>query len=146
MKHIKNLKDFLNEQITYKLDNDYINYYINGDKKIGYVEYYYDGGTFSEHLSKYEKEFYIAMIEVYKEFRGNDYATQIINNIKKIAKQKGATIITLRVDEGLGSISKRKSYKGLEKLYLKNGFEYLFTEDEIINDDTKDLGAMYYNL
>lgn len=145
MKYIKNIKDFLNEQITYKLDGDYINYYINSDKKIGYVEYYYDGGSFSEHLSKYEKEFYIGMIEVYKEFRGNDYATQIINNIKKIAKQKGATIITLRVDEGMG-FSKRNPNKGLEKLYLKNGFKYLFTEDEIENDDTKNLGAMYYNL
>jgi hypothetical protein len=32
MKHNKNLKDFLNEQITYKLDSDYINYYINSNK------------------------------------------------------------------------------------------------------------------
>jgi hypothetical protein len=51
----------------------------------------------------------------------------------------------LRVDEGMG-FSKRNPNKGLEKLYLKNGFKYLFTEDEIENDDTKNLGAMYYNL
>jgi GNAT superfamily N-acetyltransferase len=138
-------KDFLNEQISYKLDGDYIFYYMNSDK-IGYVEYYYDEEAFSEHLPNYEKEFYIAMIEVYKEFRGNDYATQIINNIKEFAKEKGASIITLRVDYGMGSLSKRYPNKGLERLYLKNGFKYSFTEEEIENDDTKNLSAMYYIL
>jgi GNAT superfamily N-acetyltransferase len=138
-----NVREFLNEQITYKLDGDYINYYINNDK-IGYIEYYYDGSNFTDSLSG-QKEFYIAMIEVYDDFRGNDYSTKILNHIKDFAKEKSATIITLRVDEGLG-FTNRQPNKGLEKLYLKNGFKYLYTEDEVKNDETKNLGAMYFLL
>jgi GNAT superfamily N-acetyltransferase len=85
------------------------------------------------------------MIEVYDDFRGNDYSTKILNHIKDFAKEKSATIITLRVDEGLG-FTNRQPNKGLEKLYLKNGFKYLHTEDEVKNDETKNLGAMYFLL
>lgn len=148
MKNLRNfikttVMEFLNEQITYKLDGDYINYYIDKDK-IGYIEYYYDGSNFTDSLLG-QKEFYIAMIEVYDDFRGNDYSTKMLNHIKNFAKQKGATIITLRVDEGLG-FTNRQPGKGLEKLYLKNGFKYLYSEDEVENDETKNLGAMYFLL
>jgi len=148
MKNLRNfikttVMEFLNEQITYKLDGDYINYYIDKDK-IGYIEYYYDGSNYTDSLSG-QKEFYIAMIEVYDDFRGNAYSTKMLNHIKNFAKQKGATIITLRVDEGLG-FTNRQPGKGLEKLYLKNGFKYLYSEDEVENDETKNLGAMYFLL
>ena len=137
---------YLKEQLQYKLDGDYIYYFI-GDDKIGYIEYYFDGGNFSEHLPNINenKEFYISMIEVYKEFRGKDYATQMFNQIKTFAKKKGATIITLRVDYGLGFDS-RNVDKGLEKLYLKNKFKYQHTPEESKLDDTKNLGAMYYEI
>lgn len=128
------IREFLDENITYKLDGDYINYYINNEK-IGYVEYYYDGGTFSEYLpnSNKHREFYISMIEVFKDFRGNDYSTQILNHIKKFAKEKGATIITLRVDDGMG-FTKRHPNKGLEKLYLKYEFKNGSIKDESLKD------------
>lgn len=135
----------VNEQLEYQLEGDFIYYFIDS-KKIGYIEYYYVGGVFSEHISKKHKEFYISMIEVYKEFRGNDYASQMLNHIKIFAKQKGATIITLRVDEGSGGIFKRNSNVGLEKLYLKNGFKYLHSKDEISKDSDKNIGAMYFEI
>ena len=145
------IREYFNEQITHKLvdragGGDYIYYYLNNEK-IGYVEYYYDGGYFSDHLPGYihHKEFYLAMIEVFEDFRGNDYSTQILNHVKKFAKQKGATILTLRVDNGMG-FSRRVSDKGLEKLYLRNGFVYTHTEDESKLDDTKNLGAMHFML
>jgi GNAT superfamily N-acetyltransferase len=140
------IREHLNEQITYKLEGDYINYYIN-DEKIGYIEYYYDGGTFSEYLpnANKHKEFYIAMIEVFNKFRGNDYSTQMLNHIKKYAKEKGATIITLRVDGGIG-FTKRQSNKGLERLYLKNGFKYQHSEDDYKLNKDLNLGAMYFKL
>lgn len=140
------IREFLNENITYKLDGDYINYYINNEK-IGYVEYYYDGGTFSEYLpnSNKHREFYISMIEVFKDFRGNDYSTQILNHIKKFAKEKGATIITLRVDDGMG-FTKRQPNKGLEKLYLRNDFKYQHSEYEYNLNKDLNLGAMYFLL
>lgn len=143
--NIKLLREYLNEQLTYKLEGDYINYYIN-DKKIGYIEYYY-GGSFSEYLpnANKHKEFYIAMIEVFDNFKGNDYSTLMINHIKKYAKEKGATIITLRVDDGLG-FTKRQSNKGLERLYLKNGFKYQHSEDEFELNKDLNLGAMYFLL
>ena len=75
------IREYLNEISQYKLD---------GDDKIGYIEYYYDGGQFSEYLPNLEKEFYLAMISVDGEFRGNDYSTQMINYIKNFAKEKGA--------------------------------------------------------
>jgi len=37
-----------------------------------------------------KKSFYLAMISVDGEFRGNDYSTQMINYIKNFAKEKGA--------------------------------------------------------
>ena len=140
------LREYLNEQITYKLEGDYINYYIN-DTKIGYIEYYYDGETFSEYLpnSNKHREFYIAMIEVFDGFRGNDYSTQMINHVKKYAKERGATIITLRVDDGMG-FTKRQSDKGLERLYIKNGFKYQHSEDDYELNKDLNLGAMYFLL
>jgi GNAT superfamily N-acetyltransferase len=140
------IREYLNEQITHKLEGDYINYYIN-DEKIGYIEYYYDGGNFSEYLpnANKHKEFYIAMIEVFDNFKGNDYSTQMINHIKKYAKEKGATIITLRVDDGVG-FSKRQSSKGLERLYLKNGFNYQHSEDDYRLNKDLNLGAMCFLL
>ena len=138
------ISEYLNEQLKYKLDGNYVNYFINGDK-IGYIEYYYDGGQFSEHLPNLEKEFYIAMISVDEKFRGNDYSTLMINHIKIFAKEKGATIITLRVDDGLG-FSKRQSNKGLERLYLKNGFKHQHTENDFKINQDLNLGAMYYEI
>jgi len=138
------ISEYLNEQLKYKLDGNYVNYFINGDK-IGYIEYYYDGGQFSEYLPNLEKEFYIAMISVDEKFRGNDYSTLMINHIKIFAKEKGATIITLRVDDGLG-FSKRQSNKGLERLYLKNGFKYQHTENDFKINQDLNLGAMYYEI
>jgi GNAT superfamily N-acetyltransferase len=147
MEFIKNtIKEFLNEQITYELDGDYVNYYINGDK-IGYIEYYYDGGTFSEYLPNADKhkEFHIAMLELYDDFKGNNYSTQMLNHIKKFAKEKGATIITLRVDYGVG-FAERQPDRGLEKLYLKNGFKYLHNEEEYNLNKDLNLGSMYFLL
>jgi GNAT superfamily N-acetyltransferase len=135
-------KYYLVENIEYIKDGNKLLYELNNNL-IGYIEYQYDGTTFSEHIPSNEKEFYIEMIEVYKEFRGNVYASEMINHIKKYAKKLGATIITLRVDNGLG-FTKRTSDMGLEKLYLKNGFKYSHTEEEVKLDDTKNLGAMYY--
>jgi GNAT superfamily N-acetyltransferase len=141
---MKYLKKYNYNKLKYKLEGNYINYFID-DNKIGYIEYYYDGGCFSENLPNKEKEFYIAMIKVFDIFKGNDYSTRMLNTIKEFAKQKGATIITLRIDNGMG-FSKRQSDSGLEKLYLKNGFKYQHTEDESRLDDTKNLGAMYYKI
>jgi GNAT superfamily N-acetyltransferase len=140
------IREYLSEQINYKLEDNYIIYYINS-KKIGYVEYYYDGSYFSEHLPNRDKqrEFYIAMIEVFENFRGNEYSTKIINHIKEFAKEKGATIITLRVDDGIG-FTKRNPNMGLEKLYLNNGFKYQHTEEEFELNKDLNLGAMYFLL
>ena len=140
------IREYLNENMSYKLDGDYTNYYIN-DKKVGYIEYYYDGGTFSEYLpdANKHKEFYIGMIEVFEDFRGNDYSTEMLNHIKKFAKEKGATIITLRVDDGTG-FTKRQPNKGLEKIYLRNGFKYQHSEDEYNLNKDLNLGAMYFLL
>ncbi len=138
------INEFLNNDMVSKIDGDnYIRYYIN-NKEIGYVEYYYDGGIFSEYLSSSEKEFYISMIEVYQDFRGNDYSSEILNNIKKYAKEKGATIITLRVDNGYG-FTERQPTKGLEKIYLRNGFNYAHSEDDSNKYDLN-LGAMEFSL
>jgi len=138
------MRKYLTETLKYKLEDNYIYYFINEDK-IGYIEYYYDGLNHSENLEN-EKEFYISMIEVYKSFRANDYSKEMLNHIKDFAKQKGATIITLRVDYGMGDISKREPGFGLEKLYLRNGFKYLYTKEECELDDTKNLGAMYFKI
>jgi len=142
----KLVKEYLNEQLKYELDGDYLRYFINGDE-IGYVEYHYEGTYFSEHLpnKKRQKEFYIATIVVYEKFRGNDYSTQMLDHVKDFAKQKGATIITLRVDHGMG-FGKREPNRGLEKIYLRNGFKYQHTEEEAKLDDTKNLGAMSYEI
>jgi GNAT superfamily N-acetyltransferase len=144
MKYFKLYEEF-KETISFIKDKNCLSFYL-GEKEIGYVEYEYDGTSISEHLNKDEKEFYLSMIEIYPEYRGNDYSSQIIDNVKKFAKELGATIITLRVDYGMGFGSKRNSNKGLEKLYLSKGFEYSFTEEETQKDDTKNLGAMYYHL
>jgi GNAT superfamily N-acetyltransferase len=69
----------------------------------------------------------------------------MINHIKKYAKEKGATIITLRVDDGMG-FTKKQSNKGLERLYLKNGFKYQHSEDEYRLNNDLNLGAMYFLL
>ena len=141
MIYIKKFENF--ENFHYEINDDKIYYFINNEK-IGYINYYYDGSYISEHMDKNEKEFYIDMIEIYEKFRGNDYSSKMISHIKEYAKELGATIITLKVDYGMGFGSKRNPILGLEKLYLKNGFEYTFTEEECKNDDTKNLGAMQY--
>jgi GNAT superfamily N-acetyltransferase len=143
---VKNFKHFINEELTNTVDDDYVYYYINNEK-IGFIEYYYDGGTFSENIPNIdkEKEFYIAMIGVYDKFRGNNYSSQMLNFIKKFAKEKGATIITLRVDNGLG-FTKRTPNTGLEKRYLQNGIKYFHNEDEYNLNNDLNLGAMYFNL
>jgi GNAT superfamily N-acetyltransferase len=124
---------------------NYINFYI-GNNKIGYVEYYYYGGNISDNIEIFHDEFYMAMIELYEEYRGKNYSEIMIEYIKDYAKSLGATIITLRVDYGMGFGSERNPNYGLEKIYLKNGFKYSFTEEEADEDDTKDLGAMEYIL
>jgi GNAT superfamily N-acetyltransferase len=83
------------------------------------------------------------MIEVYKEYEGNNLSKYILDYIKKYAKQLGATIITLRVDYGLG-YTERNTNSYLDKIYIKNGFNYYFTDKECELDDTKGLGTMYF--
>jgi len=120
--------------------------FMDGENEIGYIDYEYDGRSFSEHLNSNEKEFYLAMIEINKEYRGNNYASKMLGFIKRFAKELGATIITLRVDYGIGYGENRNPNKALDRLYLKNGFNYSFTEEESSMDDTKNLGAMYYKI
>jgi len=108
---------------------DYINFYI-GNNKIGYVEYAYDGSSFSIGLPLNAKEFYMASIEVYKDYRGKNYSEPMIDYVKKYAESLGATIITLRVDYGMGGGNERNPDYGLEKIYLKNGFKYTWGKDE----------------
>ena len=126
-------------------EGNYINFYIENNK-IGYIEYYYYGGSITEHISNAEDEFYMAMIKVYEEYRGKNYSEIMIEYVKDYAKSLGATIITLRVSYGMGFSEKRNPNYGLEKIYLKNGFNYLWSEKESKKDDTKDLGAMYYDI
>lgn len=135
---------FINEVLKHDVNNNHIYYYDDGIE-IGYVEYYYDGGIFSENLPENSKEFYISMIEVYEKFRGKNYADKILTHIKTYASSKGATIITLRVDTGMG-FTLRQPDRGLERLYLRNGFKYMYSEEETLQDDTKNLGAMYFLL
>ncbi len=144
MKYFKLYEEF-KKTLSFIKDLDCLTFYLS-DKEIGYVEYDYDGSAISEHLPKEEKEFYLAMIEVYPEYRGLDYSSQMIDIVKKYAKELGATIITLKVDYGMGFGSKRNPEKSLEKLYLSKGFKYSFTEDECEKDDTKSLGAMHHPL
>ena len=127
--------------------NDKYIYYFDNGVKVGYVEYYHTGDPSdnSDHMSMMDIEFYIGMIEVYKEFRGNDYSSKMLDQVKIFAKELGATIITLRVDSGMGFNSRNPDF-GLEKLYLRNGFDYLHTPEESEEDDTMNLGAMYYKL
>lgn len=118
-----------------------------GRQKIGYIEYYYDGTAMSLHIPESEKEFYISMIEVYEKHRGNQYVDKMLDEIKKIAKNLGATIITLRVDYGMGYGSSNREPSGkLDRIYLRNGFEYTFSEKESSENDEKDIGAMYYRI
>lgn len=151
MKYIKTtIKEYLFEDLKFRVDKTHSEYsfdtiyYMNeNSQEIGYIEYLYTGSNISEEV--YGKEFYISMIKVYKEFRGNDYSSEMIEHIKKYAKEKGANIITLKVDTGLG-FTERNPNNGLEKLYLKNGFDYMFSEEELEEDDTRNPGAMEYHL
>jgi GNAT superfamily N-acetyltransferase len=135
----------IKNNISVKLEEDFINFYI-GKEKIGYIEYFYYGDAISNHMPVNEKEWYLAMIEVYDKFKGNNYSEFMLNYAKKYAESLGATIITLRVDYGMGFGSERNPDLGLEKLYLANGFEYTYTEEECANTDTKNLGAMHYRI
>lgn len=119
--------------------------FMDSGNEIGYIEYDYNGGSFSEHLDPNEKEFHLSMIEIKKEYRGiNNYASKMLDYIKNFAKKLGATIITLRVDYGMGYGGTRNPNDKLDRLYLKNDFIYSFTEEECLMDDTKNLGAMHY--
>lgn len=139
--------DKISENLNYKITNNSIKFF-KDSINIGYVDYEFDGGTFSEYLPDgiNSGEFYISMIKVFSEYRGMGFSSEMLKIVKKFAKRIGAKVITLRVDTGLGFGNKRNPDSGLERLYLKNGFKYLFDEDEITNDTTgvKNLGAMYY--
>jgi GNAT superfamily N-acetyltransferase len=139
-------KQYLIEtNIKYVIKNNTIHYFID-NSEIGYLTYEYDGSNISDHIPSTEKEFYIDMIKIYDKFRGNDYSKDILDHVKKYAKQMGATIITLKVDYGMGFLNTRRPNYGLEKIYINNGFKYMYSEDEVSNDDTKNLGAMMYKL
>lgn len=133
-----------------------IKYYITGDNneyrmtfyikgiKIGYIEYYYYGNSISPNVDENEKELYLDYIEVSEKYRGNDYSSFMLSKIKEEAKKMGATIITLKADNGLG-FGKRIDNK-LVDLYKKNGFVFSFTEEECEKDDECNLGAMEYKI
>ena len=70
----------------------------------------------------------------------------MIQLTKDFAKDLGATIITLRVDHGMGYGSKRIKDDHLDNIYLKSGFKWSFTEEECRLNDEKNLGAMYYRI
>ncbi len=127
-----------------KVDDKSVKFFgINGSP-VGYIDFHYDGRAISEHVPDDEKEFYIDMVEVYPEHRKMGIAKLILEYAKEHAKKLGATIITLRVDHGMGyGNSERTSEDWLDKLYLNSGFSYMFADEEAKMDDTKDLGAMF---
>jgi len=101
---------------------------INGTE-IGYVDFWYNGDIISDSLiDKIEngREFYIMYIEVYPRARGKRYADKMLSITEKYAKERGATIITLRPDYG-GADKPDIPY--LDNIYLKNDFNYLFPND-----------------
>ena len=102
-----------------------INFLVNGTE-IGYVDFYYNADIISDSLiDKIEngKEFYIMYLEVYPRARGKRYAEKMLSITEKYAKEKGATIITLRPDYG-GADKPDNPY--LDNIYLKNDFKYIF--------------------
>jgi len=150
MKNIETFKNFniINEKldVTEKKHGNYTKLIFSIDSDtIGYIDYEYYGDAISEHTPSDEKEFYISMIEVYTEHSGNDFSSKILNHVKSYAKKLGATMITLRVDYGMG-YNNRDNTGYLDKIYLKNGFKYSFTENECDEDDCKPLESMEYKL
>lgn len=141
MKYLKLYESF--NKITMSVRKETIHFFSN-DIEIGYVEYYYSD-SISIGIDRDEKEFYLAYIEVYPEFKGNDYASKILTLIKEYAASLGATIITLRIEYGMG-YGLRNPNNYLDRLYLKNGFKYSFTEEECALNDEKNLGAMEYRI
>ena len=141
----KILRESLSNILKVNDKNHKLNFSLNGEN-ISYLDYAFDGSTFSEYISSNEKEFYISMIEILPTFRGQNLTKKILDYTKKYAKKLGPTVITLRVDYGNGSITTRNPNKGLEKLYLTNGFNYMFTEEECELNDVKNLGTMLFKL
>ena len=105
-----------------------INFLVNGNE-IGFVDYYYNADIISDSLiDKIEngKEFYIMYLEVYPKYRGKKYTDKMLSITENYAKERGATIITLRPDYG-GADKPETPY--LDNLYLKNDFKYIFPND-----------------
>ena len=128
-KQIKEKGGEIETDITYDTSKkDKINFFINGNE-IGFVDYYYNADIISDSLiDKIEngKEFYIMYLEVYPKYRGKRYTDKILSITENYAKEKGATIITLRPDYG-GADKPENPY--LDNLYLKNDFNYIFPND-----------------
>lgn len=137
--------DHINKNFSVKITKEYLFFYKNKEQ-IGEIQYFYNGTSMSFFVPDSEKEFYLEHIMVYPEHRGNRYADIMLEYVKKFAKSLGATIITLRVDYGLGYNKQRNPNSRLDKLYLKHGFQYSFTEKEVEEDEEKSLGAMTYHI
>ena len=84
------------------------------------------------------------MLEVPKKYRRHGYALQMLNQLKDIAKEKGATVITTRPDYGMGYGEERDPSGHIDQLNLKAGYKYLFTQEEI--EKTEQPGTMYFDL
>ncbi len=139
----------INESLSAKIEEggfyDKIFFY-DGKGLVGRIEYNYDGQKHSMYLDKDEKEFYLAYIHIEEDKRGNMYSKEILDWVKSYAKKLGATIITLRIDYGMGYGDNRNENDRLDRLYLKNGFQYTFTEEECAENDEKNLGGMHFDL
>lgn len=144
MKHLKLYESYINTYLRVEKKDEELFFYLN-NQKIGYVEYYYEGDAISDNVSSSEKEFYISFIKVYDNFKGSKLSYKMLDYVKNYARDLGATIITLRIDYGLGYSAERNKDNYLDKLYLNNGFQYKFSEKEC-EDDDKSLGAMFYKL
>ena len=110
-------------------------YFLVNGNRIGEVDFYYNGDIISDSLYELPKgyltiekakEFYIKYIEVYPEYRGKRYTDKMLSITENYAKDKGATIITLRPDYG-GADKPDNPY--LDNIYLKNNFNYIFPND-----------------
>ena len=68
----------------------------------------------------------------------------LLNYIKQYFKNKGADFLTLKVENGLGFGGRNNN--PLAEYYLRNGFKYSYTEEEVKRNDEKNLGGMYCDL
>lgn len=119
------IQDYIDKlnTITIKEDGNQLHFFIV-DTKIGYITYQYTGRNISEQIPDTEKEFVIFMIEVFESYQGRRLSDIILTTVKKYALDKGATIVTLKINT---IIPKSNSY--LQKIFLKNKFKYSITPD-----------------